>query len=492
MTSADPPTSTAQKEKHWSLARRFLWISVSVIVAQSVISLAITIQLRKIFKHNLFNVRSSADVIAPISQINDKLDQLPAEQAMNCCSQADYQELIEPLRLYDGKIGLIYGKPGLAATRSGLISFEPNELQSFAEQAIAAEDGFTILDLKLNKAIALKAVKLPGGQATGHFVLLRPLLSQPLMHTQSVIKFLSELFLIGITTVVLIVVARKLFNPIRNISSNLAQIELNKLETAKVSTQNAPIEILPILDEFNQMVNRLQESATNQKQFASTISHEFRTPITVVSGFIQSVLNRDDNLSDRTITSLSIANQEALRLNRMLSDLLDLSRADNNQLTMLNETFSVSSAIQQTLKMARSAHSNPISDNLDPNQNIQAVGDHDRLIQCLENLIGNAVKYSDPDSPIDVVLNAQQDWVDVLIQDHGQGIAADQQELIFNRFTRAQGVTLRRGQTSSGLGLSIVKMFVEAMGGSVSVDSSVGEGSSFGIRLQSAPSKPSS
>ena len=83
MTSVDPPTSTAQKEKHWSLARRFLWISVSVIVAQSVISLAITIQLRKIFKHNLFNVRSSADVIAPISQINDKLDQLPAEQAMN-------------------------------------------------------------------------------------------------------------------------------------------------------------------------------------------------------------------------------------------------------------------------------------------------------------------------------------------------------------------------------------------------------------------------
>ena len=464
---------------------------MSVIVAQSIISLAITIQLRKIFKHDLYNGLSGADVIAPVSQINDKLDQLSAEQVMNCCTQADYQELIEPLRLYDGKIGLIYGKPGLAVTRSGLISFEQNQLVNFAEQAVNAEDGFTILDLSLNKAIALKAVKLPGGESTGHFVLLRPLLGQPLMQTQSIIKFLSELFLICITTVVLIVVARKLFNPIRNISSSLAQIELNKLETAHITTQNAPIEILPILDEFNLMVKRLQESAANQKQFASTISHEFRTPITVVSGFIQSVLNRDDDLSDRTVTSLSIANQEALRLNRMLSDLLDLSRADNNQLTLLNETFSVSTAIQQTLKMARSAHSNPISDNLDPNQNIQAVGDHDRLIQCLENLIGNAVKYSDPGSAIDVVLNAEKDWVDVLINDHGQGIAADQQELIFNRFTRAQGVSLRRGQTSSGLGLSIVKMFVEAMGGSVRVNSSVGVGSSFAIRLQAAPAQPS-
>ena len=372
-----------------------------------------------------------------------------------------------------------------------MISYEQDELKKFARKVIDAEDGFIILNLSFNKAVALKAAKLPGGRSTGHFVLLRPLLVQPLMQTQSIIKFLSELFLICITTIVLIIGARKLFNPILNISKSLAQIELNKLETARISTQNAPIEILPILDEFNLMVKRLQESAANQKQFASTISHEFRTPITVVSGFIQSVLNRDDNLSERTITSLSIANQEALRLNRMLSDLLDLSRADNNQLMMLNETFSVSSAIQQTLKMARSAHNNPITDNLDPNRNIQAVGDHDRLVQCLENLIGNAAKYSDPDSPIEVHLDAQSGWVDVLIRDHGQGIATDQQELIFNRFTRAQGVTLPRGQTSSGLGLSIVKMFVEAMGGSVSVDSIVGKGSTFGIRLQSAPDQGS-
>ncbi|MAR07293.1 MAG: two-component sensor histidine kinase [Cyanobium sp. NAT70] len=476
--------STKTSSTHWSLSRRFLWISVIVIIAQSIFSLAITNELRNILKDKILNVRSTADVVAPLSQINDQLDQLTAEQAMSCCTLDDYQSFISSLKLYDGKVGMIYGDAGLAATRGGLISYDSLKLQEFAERAIQSKEGFSILDLSFNKAISLKAVKLPGGDATGHFILLRPLVSQPLMQTQSIIKLLSELFLILITTITLVLISRRLFNPIRTISDNLAKIELNKLETAQIPTQNTPIEILPILNEFNLMVKRLQQSATNQKQFASTISHEFRTPITVISGFIQSVLNRSDELPERTINSLNIANQESLRLNRMLSDLLDLSRSDNNQLSTLRESFNVSAAVQQALKLARAAFDNPISDNLDQTKNLYAIGDRDRLIQCLENLIGNAVKYSEPLSPIKIQLTQISDEIQLKVKDHGQGIPLNQQALIFNRFTRAEGVSLPKGQTSSGLGLSIVKMFAEAMGGSVDVSSEVGKGSLFCIHLQ--------
>jgi len=492
MISASPQSSQPKPSKNWSLAKRFLGITVTVVIAQSLISLVITRQLRKYFQDNLHASKLTMEVVTPLSHINDQLDQFTAERAVQCCNETDYQSLIEDLQLYDGKAGMIYGQAGMAVTRGSLISYDKNKLKDFAARAINADDGFVIVDLNLNKAVALKAIKLPGGDATGHFIFLRPVYSKPLMHTQSIIKLLSELTLLAITTITLMIVAKKLFSPFRSISESLAAVELNKLETAQIKTDNAPTELLPILNEFNNMVGRLQESASNQKQFASTISHEFRTPITVVSGFIQSVLNRSEELSDRTTTSLNIANQEALRLNRMLSDLLDLSRADNNQLSTHRETFNISTAVQQALKMAHATHPNPISDNLDPEDSLFAIGDHDRLVQCLENLIGNAVKYSEPAAPIHIDLHQVNTRIQLAVKDHGQGIAPDQQALIFQRFTRAKGVNLPRGQTSSGLGLSIVKMFVEAMGGAISVASVVGEGSTFTIDLEAAKTSPQS
>jgi len=93
------------------------------------------------------------------------------------------------------------------------------------------------------------------------------------------------------------------------------------------------------------------------------------------------------------------------------------------------------------------------------------------------------VKYSPENSEISLVVRRQPDGVEVSVHDQGQGIAEDQLGLIFERFQRAAGVVLRRGESSSGLGLSIVKMLVQGMGGTISVTSTVGEGSCFTICL---------
>ena len=114
---------------------------------------------------------------------------------------------------------------------------------------------------------------------------------------------------------------------------------------------------------------------------------------------------------------------------------------------------------------------------------LEARGDSDRLIQCIGNLIGNAVKYSDDDAPIDVRDVYDDSQIAISVIDHGQGIPDDQQERIFQRFTRAEGVQLPKGQSSTGLGLSIVKMLMERMGGSISVSSKSGEGSRFSLYL---------
>lgn len=231
------------------------------------------------------------------------------------------------------------------------------------------------------------------------------------------------------------------------------------------------------------MVERLRRSTANQKQFASTISHEFRTPLTVISGFIQSVLNRSEGLLEKERRALGIADLEVLRLNRMLSDLLDLSRADNHQLAIRQEPFELIPSLEHALRLARAAHSNPISDNLTVIDNLTVVGDPDRLVQCIGNLIGNAAKYSKKNTPIALEVSTTTKHVSVTVKDQGQGIPSNQLERIFERFTRAEGVILPYRQSSSGLGLSIVKMLIEAMGGTVSVKSTVGEGSAFSLKL---------
>ena len=131
----------------------------------------------------------------------------------------------------------------------------------------------------------------------------------------------------------------------------------------------------------------------------------------------------------------------------------------------------------------RQAHTNPIRDNLKGLPALEVIGDPDRLVQCISNLIGNAVKYSAPDSPISLEVRPNPKTVRLIVEDQGQGIPADQLERIFERFTRAEGVSIPKGQSSSGLGLSIVQMLMEAMGGTVTVRSTVGEGSQFSLEL---------
>ena len=478
---------TASARPHWSLARRFLWISLAVVLGHSVVSLVITTGLREHLMNNLLRGTMQRQSLLALNKINDQLDQLSAAEAKACCTIHDYQRFLSRLELDDGKVALIQGQAGLATTRNARVLFQPSQLERFANASIKANDGFAMVDIGGNEAVAAQEIKLAGGAQTGHFIYVRPIYAMPAVRTQSMIKFGAELVLILVTGVVLVMSAKRVFQPVRRISTDLASIELNTLDGATLSTANAPVELLPILEEFNQMVARLRRSATNQKQFASTISHEFRTPLTVISGFIQSVLNRGEGLPEQQRRALGIADQEVLRLNRMLSDLLDLSRADNHQLAIRREPFELIPSLEYALRLARAAHTNPISDNLANIAAITVIGDSDRLVQCIGNLIGNAAKYSSTKTPITLQVSTTPEHVTVTVRDQGQGIPSSQLERIFERFTRAEGVALPYRQSSSGLGLSIVKMLIEAMGGSVHVESTVGEGSAFSLQLPRTP-----
>lgn len=474
-------------QRRWSLARRLLLISLVVVLGQSIISMVIATTLRQQLVTSLLKSTLQRQSIAALDTIENQLDQLTASKTQGCCSRADAQRLLRSLRLNDGNVALILGRAGLVSTPGSRTLFKNDQLLKVAEQAIDAPDGFTIVDTNTQKTVAAKATKLPGGRPTGHLVYLRPVYAMPAVKAQNLIQYSAEILLILLTGVILVFSARRVFRPVRNLSEELASIELNTFDSARLPTDNAPRELLPILDEFNGMVERLRRSAANQKQFAATISHEFRTPLTVISGFIQSVLNRSDGLVEKERRALGIADLEVLRLNRMLSDLLDLGRADNHQLAIREEPFELVPSLEHALRLARAAHSNPINDNLMEINTTTVIVDSDRLVQCVGNLIGNAAKYSKTKSPIALQVSCSTDHVSITVRDQGQGIPNNQLERIFERFTRAEGVRLPYRQSSSGIGLSIVKMLIEAMGGTVRVESTVGEGSAFTLSLPLEP-----
>ena len=471
----------------WSIARRLFGISLLLILLQALGSSLFTTQLRRHFLHEFLEDTLSRQIVSSYNVVSDRLDQLSVEQAFACCTHQDYRNWLSGLSFENGKVGLIVGEAGLQATKGADWFYQKSELFRYAQEAIISPRGFSIYDSENDPPLAVKAVKLPGGPETGFYVYIRPVYSMPLVRKLVQIKMVSELVLMLVLALALLVSLRLIFRPVRRIRSELSEIELNYLDSAELNCCDQPAEFQPLIEEFNAMMVRLRRSSESQKHFASTISHEFRTPMTVISGFIQSVVNRDTGLTTQSRNSLLLADQEVLRLNRMLSDLLDLSRADNNQLKLLCEPFDCLVTLQSTLRLAQVSYplNSFVFENVADQSQVLAVGDPDRLAQCLQNLIGNAVKYSEPNSCVKLSLGFDHGFVIISVIDHGQGIPDDQCELIFERFRRADGVTLRRGDSSSGLGLSIVQMLMSGMGGSVHVESQPGIGSRFILTLQS-------
>ena len=488
-SNRDPQSATASTGS-WSIARRFFLTSLILIVAQSGLSLAIAGKLWRDGISLYLDSVLSRQVLRPLNLVDNRLDLLTAQEAMDCCTKEDYKNFLSDITLANGKAVMIFGSAGLVPGQGAESLYTSQQLSSFAKLATSNVSRFALVDYGTDQAVAVKSVNLSGGGETGALIYIRPIYNMSLFVTLSRIRFLSEIVLMLSLVVLLAIALTYILRPIRSVRSRLSNIQLDNLDTALIPLNGQPVELQPILTEFNRMVLRLEASAQNQKQFASTISHEFRTPLTVISGFIQSVLNRAEDLDSRYRESLLIADKEAFRLSRMLSDLLDLSRADNHQLKVLREPFDCILSCREALRLSQFAFPNNIIrlDDSGFEESVWAIGDPDRLVKCLENLIGNAVKYSEPMSPIELDIVLEDQRVLFSVQDHGQGIPDDQQARIFERFVRADGVSLRRGETSSGLGLSIVKMLMEGMGGTVSVQSEVGVGSRFILTLQRSSS----
>ncbi len=294
---------------------------------------------------------------------------------------------------------------------------------------------------------------------------------------------------LGITSILAIIVLtaaiafyiKHSLQPLRQLNQMASVISAEDLGQAQLYLHNAPSEVKELAQTLTMLLSRLSQSWEQEQEFVSNVSHELRTPLTIVHGYLQSVLRRQNNLTPTQQEALETAASEAERTIRLLQDLLDLARADSGYLYFQMKSYVLNDLVEEVVMMAETYSDRmiKIESKVYP---IEIKADYSRLKQVLLNLIDNAVKYSEADTPIIFKLNKLQDKAIIQVCDKGYGIPLQQQARIFERFYRVDE-SRSHATAGCGLGLSIVKTLVEGMGGNVNVQSKLGEGSTFTISL---------
>ena len=280
-------------------------------------------------------------------------------------------------------------------------------------------------------------------------------------------------------------VVRRVVQPLDQLNAATSLLTADTLATAKLQLGEGPIEVMQLSRTYNGLLERLAQSWSQQRQFVSAVSHELRTPLTIVQGYLHRTIKRANNLSPEQVKGLQTAEEESIRMRRLLDDLLDLSRSDSGKLAIANEPVRLTDQLEQVADLARNTLNRPLLLELpdDPRaRDAMAHADPPRLRQVLLDLIENADKYSPENTPIRLVLRHSTDASLVDVIDQGIGIPEQELDQVFQRFQRASNAPAKTG---SGLGLSVVKLLVEGMGGSIEVHSRLGEGSCFTVILPS-------
>ncbi len=236
---------------------------------------------------------------------------------------------------------------------------------------------------------------------------------------------------------------------------------------------------------------RAEELAESKQQFLSSMSHEIRTPLNAVIGYAHLLIDRDprsDQLEDLNTLKMSANN-----LLNLVNDILDLSKIESGTIELDEGKFELNKIVDNVIrifKIKASEKNLDFSFNIDENVPQFLKGDQVILNQILTNVVGNAIKFTEKGSvSLAVKLDGMLKRAAVLkfeISDTGIGISKDRQAMIFQSFSQAEKSILNEfGGT--GLGLAITKSLVELHGGSISIESKIGEGSTFSIEIPFEP-----
>jgi signal transduction histidine kinase len=284
---------------------------------------------------------------------------------------------------------------------------------------------------------------------------------------------------------------RRIFKPISQLKAGVDEIAKGNYDV-KISADVSK-EISSLIDSFNEMARKLHESEKlkkayeeNRKTLIANISHDLKTPITSIQGYIETMLEEKD-LSQEAINKYhQIIYNNTSYINKLIDDLFLFSKLDLQKLDLNIENISIHAYMEDLMEEFKYELEDrgvnfEYKDALSQDYNLSI--DRKRVHQVFRNIIGNAVKYgSEGNTKINVRMYKQDNYICVDIADNGPGISEDKLPHIFDRFYRVD-YARTKDLMSTGLGLAIAKELTEALAGKIKAYSTVGIGSCFTIML---------
>lgn len=267
--------------------------------------------------------------------------------------------------------------------------------------------------------------------------------------------------------------------PILKITDAANNIRKGDLDT-KIQINNDPKELIELSEAINHLAQSLKEQQILRKRLTTDISHELRTPLTILQSHIEAF---SDGVWEPNKDRLNICKDEVIRLKKLVEQLKYITDIENHKIELEIEGFNLSELLEgiaESFTYEFQTKGVMLERHIEENIIIEA--DMDKVRQIIINLISNALKFTDAEGIVHVVLNKVHNKIFLEITDTGIGINKEDIPYVFERFYRSDK-SRSRDTGGTGIGLSITKTLVEAHGGSISVESEKGKGSRFAIVL---------
>jgi signal transduction histidine kinase len=364
--------------------------------------------------------------------------------------------------------------PGLAGARnlkSVVPNFKPGQLDRSSRPVYQFPvDGTTY--------IGVGAPIFSSDQPIGAVVLAKPL-TDVNNAWKNVIGLVAAGVAVGLVVAVILAtyVARRITQPLRVIGGAADKVARGDLDVDVIGKRTSDDELGQLATRFQGMVDRLREVDELERNFLMRVTHELRTPLTAISGHVQA-LNEGVVGPDDLDESLGAVNEEVRRLDRLVGDLLDLTRLEAHQFRVVSEEVGLNALLERAAASFREkARTNDVIFHTPIEDAPTIITDGDRVLQIVNNLLDNAFRWTPKGGTVQLGCNSSNGIAAITVSDTGRGIAPAEREAVFHPFYS------RRGEGGTGLGLSIARELATALGGRLSVESEPGHGTTFTLSL---------
>lgn len=294
----------------------------------------------------------------------------------------------------------------------------------------------------------------------------------------AVLETITFAAIIGL--VLVIVVFKHVIGPIRKMSDATKKVAKGDFNVQIENKKIRKDEIGILTENFNMMVRELESNEYLSKEFMSNVSHEFKTPIASIQGFANLLKDKDVSEKDKE-EYIDIIIEESGRLANLSNNIQQLSKLENKKGLIQKQKVAIDEQIRKCIIILNNKlEEKNIEIGMDEDKDVFLNVNEDMMHQVWINLINNAIKYTDDNGRIDIIIDEFKDRVVVEVKDTGRGIKEENVDKIFEKFYQEDSSHNSEG---NGLGLAIVKKIVELHKGTIEVKSKIGEGSSFIVTI---------